>query len=153
MSVFFDNMKYEIIEVAEDFREENHAKKLINKLMKKLTCHCGGVEIEVNVPDQFKKLVRCNCSLCKRKGTIMTMVGLDDLKVIKGQDLLKLYQYHTKVAEHYFCSKCGIYTHTNPRSNHDKVYMINVGCVKGVKPLELKNINVSDGENHPLDKK
>jgi len=153
MSVFFDNMKYEIIEVAEDFREENHAKKLINKLMKKLTCHCGGVEIEVNVPDQFKKLVRCNCSLCKRKGTIMTMVGLDDLKVIKGQDLLKLYQYHTKVAEHYFCSKCGIYTHTNPRSNHDKVYMINVGCVEGVKPLELKNIIVSDGENHPLDKK
>ena len=33
MSVFFDNMKYEIIEVAEDFREENHAKKLINKLI------------------------------------------------------------------------------------------------------------------------
>ena len=52
--------------------------------MKKLTCHCGGVEIEVNVPDQFKKIMRCNCSLCKRKGTIMTMVGPDDLKVVKG---------------------------------------------------------------------
>jgi len=121
--------------------------------MKKLSCHCGGVEIEVNVPDQFKKLMRCNCSLCKRKGAIMTMVEHGDLKVTKGQDLLKLYQYHTKVAEHYFCSKCGIYTHTNPRSNHDKVYMINVGCVEGVKPLEFKNIIVSDGENHPLDKK
>ena len=62
--------------------------------MKKLTCHCGGVEIEVNVPDQFKKIMRCNCSLCKRKGTIMTMVGPDDLKVVKGKDLLKLYQAH-----------------------------------------------------------
>ena len=120
--------------------------------MKKLTCHCGGVEIEVNIPDQFKKVMRCNCSLCKRKGTIMTMVGLDDLKITKGKDLLTLYQYHTKVAKHYFCSNCGIYTHHNPRSNHDKVYMINVGCIEDVKPLELKDIIISDGENHPLDK-
>ena len=121
--------------------------------MKKLSCHCGGVEIEVNVPDQYEKLMRCNCSLCKRKGAIMTPVGHDDIKVIKGQDLLKLYQYHTKVAEHYFCSKCGIYTHSNPRSNHDKVYMLNVACIEGVKPFELENITVNDGINHPLDKK
>ena len=31
--------------------------------------------------------------------------------------------------------------------------MINVACVEGVKPFELKNIIVNDGENHPLDKK
>ena len=110
---------------------ENRAKefKLQNK-MKKLTCHCGGVEAEVKLPEKgFEKLVRCNCSICKRKGYIMTPVSPENFKLIKGQDLLTLYQYHTKVAEHYFCSKCGIYTHTNPRSNHDKVYMINVGCM------------------------
>ena len=145
-------MKYEIIEVAENYREENHAKKLINKLMKKLTCHCGGVEIEVNVPDQFKKLVRCNCSLCKRKGTIMTMVGLDDLKVVKGQDLLKLYQYHTKVAKHYFCSNCGIYTHHNPRIN-PAMTGFNVGCIDEINTFDMKEVPVNDGQNHPLDKK
>ena len=96
--------------------------------MKKLTCHCGGVEIQARIPETgFKKLMRCNCSLCKRRGYIMTPVDPKNFRIIKGQDLLTLYQYHTKVAEHYFCSKCGIYTHTNPRSNHDKVYMINVG--------------------------
>jgi len=120
--------------------------------MKKLSCHCGGVEIEANVPDQFKKLMRCNCSLCKRKGAIMTMVGHDDLKVIKGQDLIKLYQYHTKVAEHYFCSNCGIYTHHKMRSNPN-MYGINVACLEGVKPFELENVGVNDGINHPLDKK
>ena len=120
--------------------------------MKKLSCHCGGVEIEVNVSDQFKKLMRCNCSLCKRKGIIMTIVEHDDLKVIKGQDLLKLYQYHTKVAEHYFCSNCGIYTHHKMRSNPN-MYGINVACLEGVKPFELENVVVNDGENHPMDKK
>ena len=123
--------------------------------MKKLTCHCGGVEIQVNIPQEgFKKLMRCNCSLCKRKGYIIGVVGsYDDLKIDKGENLLKLYQYHTKVAEHYFCSKCGIYTHSNPRSNHDKVYMLNVACIEGVKPFELENIKINDGMNHPLDKK
>jgi hypothetical protein len=31
--------------------------------------------------------------------------------------------------------------------------MINVACVEGVKPLELENVSINDGENHPLDQK
>ena len=121
--------------------------------MKKLTCHCGGVEIDVKLPESgFEKLIRCNCSLCKRKGYIMTMVGPDDVKIVKGKDILKLYQYHTKTAKHYFCSNCGIHTHTNPRIN-PKIYSVNVACIEGVKPFEFKNVVVNDGANHPLDKK
>ena len=121
-------------------------------MKKKLTCHCGGVEIEINAPDQFKKIMRCNCTLCKRKGTIMTMVSSEDLKIKKGEDLLKLYQYHTKTAKHYFCSNCGIYTHHNPRSN-PKMYGINIACLEGVDPFKLNDVSVNDGENHPLDQK
>ena len=49
--------------------------------MKKLTCHCGGVEAEVNLPEKLEKVLRCNCSICKRKGYIMKMVGSDDFKI------------------------------------------------------------------------
>ena len=60
--------------------------------MKKLTCHCGGVEIQVKLPETgFEKLMRCNCSLCKRRGYIMTPVDPKNFKIIKGQDFLKLY--------------------------------------------------------------
>ena len=38
----------------------------------------------------------------------MSMVKNDDFKIVKGEDKLKLYQFHTKVAKHYFCSVCGI---------------------------------------------
>ena len=120
--------------------------------MKKLTCHCGGIEIEVNVPDPFVKVIRCNCSLCKRRGTIMTMVGPDDLKIIKGKELLKLYQFHTKTAKHYFCSNCGVYTHHNPRAN-PIMYGVNVACLEGVDSFKLQNVSVIDGKNHPLDQK
>ena len=121
-------------------------------MMKKLTCHCGEVEIDVNIPKPLTKVLRCNCSLCKRKGAIMTMEGPADFKIVRGQGKLKLYQYHTKVAKHYFCTICGIYTHHNPRSNPN-MYGINVACLEGVDPLKLENVGVNDGANHPLDKK
>ena len=84
--------------------------------MKKLKCHCGAIEAEINTSENLDKILRCNCSLCKRKGTVMSMVKNEDFKIIKGEDKLKLYQFHTKVAQHYFCTICGIYTHHNPRS-------------------------------------
>ena len=121
--------------------------------MKKLTCHCGGVEAEVNVSEKgFEKVMRCNCSICKSKGYIIGVVGPDDFKLIKGEELLKLYQFNTKAAQHYFCSNCGIHTHNRPRSN-PKIYGINIACVEGVKPFEIENVPVNDGENHPLDQK
>ena len=119
--------------------------------MKKLVCHCGEIEAEINISSKLEKILRCNCSICKRKGTIMSMVKNEDFKIIKGEDKLKLYQFHTKVAKHYFCSKCGIYTHHNPRSN-PSMTGFNVGCVDDIDVFELKNISVNDGLNHPLDK-
>ena len=121
--------------------------------MKKLTCHCGGVEAEVKIPENgFEKLMRCNCSICKRKGYVIGVIGSDDFKLIKGENLLTLYQFYTKTAKHYFCKVCGINTHNRPRSN-PKIYGINVACVEGINLYELKNIGINDGENHPLDQK
>ena len=78
-----------------------------NKQMKdhkiKASCHCGAEELELFLPNGFD-LRRCNCSICSRKGAIVSSVLLDDLKISKGIDLLKLYQFNTKTAKHYFCS-------------------------------------------------
>ena len=120
--------------------------------MKKLTCHCKQVEVEINMLDNLEKILRCNCSICKRKGAIMSMVKNEDFNIIRGQDKLKLYQFHTKVAKHYFCTNCGIYTHHNPRSN-PTMTGFNLGCLDEIDIFQLKDIVVNDGCNHPLDKK
>ena len=119
--------------------------------MKILKCHCGLVEAQINI-ESFEKILRCNCSICKRKGTVMSMVKNEDFKIIKGGEMLKLYQFHSKTAKHYFCTICGIHTHNRPRRD-PKIYGINIACVEGIKPFDLKNIPVIDGENHPHDKK
>ena len=51
--------------------------------MLKLRCHCGFVEAEINASSRLEKLLRCNCSICKRKGTIMSIVKNENFKIVK----------------------------------------------------------------------
>ena len=121
--------------------------------MKKLICHCGDVELEIKESEgALNKFLRCNCTLCKKKGYIMTFAPITDVKIMKGKDKLKLYQYHTKVAEHYFCSECGIYTHHKMRSRPD-TFGLNVGCIDDIDQFKLENVGLNDGQNHPMDQK
>jgi hypothetical protein len=116
------------------------------------TCHCGAVELELSLPDGIVDPRRCDCSMCRRKGAIVASVPLSGLRVVKGQDALVLYRFNTHTAQHFFCSKCGIYTHHRRRSNPDQ-YGYNVGCLEGVNPLELGPVPTSDGVNHPADRR
>ncbi len=54
------------------------------------------------------------------------------------------------MAQHYFCSRCGIYTHHRRRSNPNQ-YGVNVACLKGVSPFDFADVPVIDGVNHPSD--
>jgi hypothetical protein len=115
------------------------------------TCHCGAVELELSLPDGVVSPRRCDCSICRRKGAIVASVPLAALRVVKGEDALKLYQFNTKVARHYFCSNCGIYTHHQRRANPQE-YGYNVGCLEGVNPFDLGPVETNDGVNHPSDR-
>ena len=117
----------------------------------KLNCHCGAVQSEINATiNELAKIVRFNCSICKRKNATIVMFKNEDFKIIEGEDKLKLYQYHTKVTNHYFCNECGIYIHHNPRSA-PAITNFNLGCVDEVKVEDLEEVAYFDGLNHPMD--
>ena len=122
--------------------------------MKKLTCHCGEIEIQINLKKEINELMRCNCSMCKRKGTMVATINKKDLKVVKGQDKIKTYQFNTNVAKHHFCSECG--THSdNLRRSDTNTFGFNVGCIDEIEPNRLFKLKtfVNDGQNHIKDKK
>lgn len=116
-----------------------------------LSCHCGKVQIELSLPNGIEKPRRCDCSMCRRRGAIVASVPLNGIRIIQGEDALKLYQFNTNTAKHFFCGECGIYTHHQRRSNPSE-YGYNVGCLEGVNPYELVEIEVMDGVNHPSDR-
>jgi len=115
-------------------------------------CHCGGVEFELDLPNGLIDVRRCDCSLCRRRGAIAASIPLSGIKIIKGAELLNLYQFGTKTAKHFFCKVCGIYTHHQRRSNPSQ-YGFNVGCLDGINPLKISSVPTYDGVNHPVDKK
>lgn len=118
----------------------------------KSTCHCGAVELELDLPDGLVDVRRCDCSMCVRRGAIVASVPLANLKLRKGEDALGLYQFNTHTAKHYFCRTCGIYTHHQRRSN-PHLYAINVACLEGINPLKIPSVPTYDGVNHPSDRK
>ena len=116
-----------------------------------LVCHCGAVEILLDLPDGLVDVRRCDCSLCRRRGAIAASVPLSGINIIKGKDKLKLYQFNTMEAKHYFCSECGVYTHHQRRSNPEE-YGFNAACLEGINPLKIEDIPTYDGVNHPSDR-
>ncbi|EPJ54424.1 MAG: glutathione-dependent formaldehyde-activating protein [Osedax symbiont Rs2] len=114
------------------------------------SCHCGNVQIELSLPHGLVDVRRCDCSMCRRRGAIAASVPLSGIKILAGEEALKLYQFNTKTAKHFFCINCGIYTHHQRRSNPSQ-YAFNVACLEGVNSLKIEQITVYDGIHHPAD--
>ncbi|CAG4922227.1 GFA family protein [Paraburkholderia saeva] len=106
------------------------------------SCHCGTVKFEVQTP--VTPAMRCNCSLCRRKGALMSpSFAADALEITSGKEALTLYQFNTNVAKHYFCKHCGIYTFHQTRTN-PTLWRVNLGCIEGVDVYALES-SVGDG--------
>ena len=113
-------------------------------------CHCAGVQFSVRLTDGLRSARRCTCSYCRMRGAIAVSADLDGINITQGRELLSLYQFNTRTAKHYFCSRCGIYTHHQRRSN-PKEYGVNVACLEGISPFDFKEVPVRDGKHHTAD--
>jgi len=85
------------------------------------------------------------------RGAIAVSAAMGDIVFGSGEESLTLYRFNTGVAEHYFCSKCGIYTHHRRRSNPNE-YSVNAACLNDVSPFDFEEVPVFDGITHPNDR-
>ncbi|WP_193087313.1 GFA family protein [Advenella sp. FME57] len=113
-------------------------------------CHCGAVRFTVLIADGLRNVRRCNCSYCAMRGAVVVTAGLGDIAYESGGQWLTRYQFNTMTAEHYFCSRCGIYTHHRRRSDPSQI-SVNVACLEGVSPFDYPSVPVEEGISHPLD--
>ena len=65
-----------------------------------LTCHCKKVHIELKLENGLEELVRCNCSLCRKKSIVMKPVSQKFFTLIEGREYLGLYKWNKNIAEH-----------------------------------------------------
>ena len=90
------------------------------------SCHCG--EIKFSIFFEGEELTTCDCSLCVKKNALMLRVHESQLELIAGESMLAEYKWNMKIAQHYFCKQCGIYTFHRKRSQPDH-FGINVYCL------------------------
>ncbi len=90
-------------------------------------CHCGRVRFEVEAPSDLL-LSDCNCSICSMVGFQHLIVPKSDFKLLQGEDQLRTYKFNSGVAQHYYCSHCGVKSFYVPRSHPDGI-SVNGRCL------------------------
>ena len=108
------------------------------------SCHCGSIRFIFSAPEIHDGL-RCNCSICKRKGAIMTnfTIAPEHITIEVENESLSTYQFGSKVAKHHFCNRCGIFTFVETRLNPGQ-FRVNLGCVDGLNSFDLP-VELYDG--------
>lgn len=113
-------------------------------------CHCGTVRLRVRLSEGLATARRCTCSYCRMRGAVAVSAELDGVEVVQGAEALSEYRFNTGAARHHFCSRCGVYTHHQRRSN-PRQYGVNLAVLDGLSPFGLAEVPVVDGERHPSD--
>ena len=114
------------------------------------SCHCGSVKFTADLPFGLSSARRCTCSICRMRGAVAVTSTPAGFRITEGEDKLATYRFNTGVAEHHFCSVCGIYTHHKRRSNPNELG-VNVACLESVSPFDFREVKVHDGTRHPAD--
>lgn len=109
-------------------------------------CHCGAIRFTFQ-SQEINEAMRCDCSICARKGSILTSetIPWNLIEISSEKGALQTYQYGSMVARHHFCGKCGIHTFVETRLNPGQ-YRVNLGCVEGLDALRLP-CEIYDGKS------
>jgi hypothetical protein len=99
-------------------------------------CHCGRVRYEVTT--DLERVMQCNCSICSKRGHLLTFVPAEQFRLRSGEESLSDYRFNHEVIHHLFCAHCGVgsFSHGTPPGAKSMV-AINVRCLDGVDPGSL----------------
>lgn len=75
-------------------------------------CHCGAVKVVV--PRRPDDLTNCNCSICRRLGTLWAYYPVDDVRIEAAPDAIEDYIWGDKTLRIVRCRNCGCVTHWQP---------------------------------------
>lgn len=116
----------------------------------KARCHCGRVRFSFRSP-VITTGKRCNCSLCLRRGAVLSSSYIPTADFTPHDDPgdLGIYRWNEHVLSNYFCKSCGIFTYIGDGENAKDGYRVNLGCVEGLDALALET-SIIDGQSLPV---
>ncbi|GGL76025.1 GFA family protein [Wenxinia marina] len=70
------------------------------------SCQCGAVTFSAEL--DLTHAVICNCSRCRRLGSVFAFTPRTAFTLRSGEDALTEFRFHNEVIAHLFCATCGI---------------------------------------------
>ncbi|HEX2842986.1 GFA family protein [Hyphomicrobium sp.] len=110
------------------------------------SCHCGAVRYEAK-SEPIAEALSCNCSMCRRKGTLFAFIPASDFDLKSGEEALSDYQFNKRVIHHLFCKTCGVTSFgRGTMPDGTETIALNVRCIDEIDPTTIR-INHVDGKN------
>jgi hypothetical protein len=72
-------------------------------------CHCGAVRVVL--PRRPRSLTNCNCSICRRYGTLWAYYRADAVRIEHERGATVDYQWGERSLRFVRCARCGCVTH------------------------------------------
>jgi hypothetical protein len=111
------------------------------------SCHCGRVTFEVE--GDIDGAISCNCSMCRRRGSLLWFVPRDKLRLLTPEDAASTYTFHKHVIKHRFCPACGIHPYGEGKDRQgNPMAAINIRCLEDIDP-EAVPVQKFDGRSLP----
>jgi hypothetical protein len=108
-------------------------------------CHCGKVRYEAKAG--LEQVISCNCSICSKRGLLLTFVPDGQFTLLSGEEELTDYRFNKKNIRHLFCRSCGVESFaTGNAPNGAKMAAVNVRCLDDVDLASLTLTQV-DGKS------
>jgi len=107
------------------------------------SCHCGTVRFEVEA--EIDHVRSCDCSICRRRGTLNFRVSKEALRLLTPWEALSEYRWGSHTAREFFCRRCGVLPFRRPSDPTPEER------ARGVLPFDGWAINVRCLEDLDID--
>lgn len=110
------------------------------------SCHCGNIKFEVE--GNIDSALSCNCSICQRKGSLLSFFPADQFTLLGTGENVGTYTFNKHVIHHKFCQICGVSPYSegaDPKGN--LTVALNIRCVENID-LEKIPVNHFNGRDH-----
>lgn len=109
------------------------------------SCHCGRIRFEVE--GSIDSALSCNCSICRRKGSLLWFVPREALRLLTPESDAATYTFNKHVIRHRFCPACGIHPYGEGKGpDGNAMAAINLRCIEGIE-LESVPVKRYDGRS------
>jgi hypothetical protein len=110
------------------------------------SCHCGAVRFEATL--SLDKAMACNCSMCQRKGSLLSFIPAAQFKLLTPDAPLKDYFFNKKKINHQFCPTCGMHPFASAAGRDGSpMVAVNLRCLEDV---DLTKIEVTTFDGRKL---